>query len=79
MSYDNAVAQTKFRSFKTRLSRVLNKKDWHGVLREAKAFRDYYASSAEPMPDDWHRWQRAADDAFFALRREGGNVEQVQI
>lgn len=79
MSYDNNAAQAKFRSFKTRLTRVMNKKDWHGVLREAASFRDYYRDSAEPMPDDWSRWQRAADDAFYALRRQGETVERVQI
>lgn len=77
--YDNAVAQKTFRGFKTQLTRAINAKDPNKVLAECRRFRDYYASSAEPMPDFWSRWQRAADDAFFDLRRQGKDAARVEI
>lgn len=79
MSYDNAKAQAQYRKFKTALTRAVNKKDWPGVLREAKRFRDYYETSDEPMPDFWSRWQRAADDAYYNLQRAGIDAERITI
>jgi len=70
MSYDHDKAQAKYTQFKSRLTRALNTKDHARILAECKAFFDYYADSAEPMPDYWHRWQRAQFDATFALQRE---------
>lgn len=86
MAYDHDAAQRQYRLFKTALTRALNKanrstdkRDWQGVLREARRFRDYYRTSAEPMPDFWARWQRAADDAYFNLQRAGIEVERVDL
>jgi hypothetical protein len=74
MTYNAADAQARYRKFKTLLTRSLNiakdrrrPEDWRKVQAECAAFFAYYESSAEPMPDYWHRWERARDDARFAL------------
>jgi len=70
MDYDRIAAQAKWRSFKTRLTRLQNKKDHTKIIALWREFEVYYNSSNEPWPDDWSRFQRAADDAQFALRFE---------
>ena len=52
-----------YRSFKTRLTRRWNRKDYHGVIRLWAEFQQHYDNNNAPWPDDWHRWQRYADDA----------------
>ncbi len=79
MTYDRNNAQQTYRRFKSALTRAVNKKDWQGVLLQARKFRDYYRTSDEPMPDFWSRWQRAADDAYFNLQRQGITCERVDI
>jgi len=76
MTYNAADAQAKYRKFKTLLTRALNTakarrraEDWRKVQAECAAFFAYYESSAEPMPDYWHRWQIARDDAHYELER----------
>lgn len=70
MSYDHAVAQKKYRSFKSRLTRLQHQKNHQGIIDLYIEFRNYYTHSAEPMPDLWHRWLRAAEDATYALSRQ---------
>jgi indole-3-glycerol phosphate synthase len=77
--YDNAKAQKTFRAFKSALTRALNHKGHAEIIAECKRFRDYYRNSAEPLPDDWARWQRAADVSYFALMREGKHAERIEI
>lgn len=64
--------QRMFRSFKSRLTRRRNLKDHHGVIRLWAEFRQYYDNSDQPWPDDWRRWERAAEDASYALDRMRG-------
>src|SRR5205823_733468 len=42
-----------------------------------EAFDHYYRTSPEPVPDDWNRWQNAADDAVLALQRQGVAFEPL--
>ena len=68
MSFD----QKKYVQFKSKLTRAINSKDPEKVLTEVKAFEDYYKQSKDGIPDDWARWQRAADDATVKLKRGYG-------
>ncbi len=68
---DYAAAQKRFVRFKSALTRAQNTKDPHKILAACAEFFDYYErAESEPFPDDWHRWERAKDDATFALQRE---------
>ncbi len=70
MAIDYAAAQKRFVRFKSQLTRAQNTKDHRKVLDACRQFFDYYnQAEAEPMPDAWHRWQRAQDDALFAQQR----------
>jgi len=69
MEYDRIAAQSKYRSFKSRLTRLKNRKDHKGIIALWKEFEAYYNDSNEPWPDAWSNWQRAADDAQFTLQR----------
>lgn len=69
--YDTPAARTKFRSFKSRLTRLVNKKDHRGVIALWKEFKTFYDSRNWPMPDSWRRWESAAEDAIMALLRAG--------
>ncbi len=62
--------QKMFRSFKSRLTRRQNLKDYHGIIKLWEDFKRFYDYSDQPWPDDWRRWQRAAEDAAFTLQRE---------
>jgi hypothetical protein len=86
MSFDPAFAQRQYQTFKAVLTRRLNVAQaqqtvvaWRAVLQAVEAFAAYYRVSAEPMPDFWHRWQRAGDDAVFALRRLDVSVSPVEF
>ncbi len=68
--------QEVFRKFKTALAKAVNAKDWPKVIAEADRFDAYYSRpGAEPWPDDHHRWQRAKEDAEYALLRAGQEGE----
>ncbi len=70
MPIDYAAAQKRFVRFKSQLTRAQNTKDPHKVLVACEAFFGYYdRAESDPFPDDWHRWERARDDAKFALQR----------
>lgn len=70
MDYDRVAAQKKYRSFKSRLTRLKNRKDYKGIIDLWNEFKAYYNNSNEPWPDAWSNWQRAADDAAFAIRSD---------
>ncbi len=70
MAIDYAAAQRRFVQFKKSLTKAQNTKSPANILNACEAFFAYYNQpDAEPMPDDWHRWQRAQDDALFAQQR----------
>jgi hypothetical protein len=60
--------QAAFRSFKTKLTRRKNAKDYEGIIQLWQEFESYPWSQG--MPDDWRRWERAAEDAMSQLRRQ---------
>lgn len=65
--------QRAFQTFKRRLTRYTNVKDFSAIVSLWDEFRDYFDSRSVAWPDDWRRWERAAEDATYALkRREAG-------
>jgi len=70
---------SRYQKQKSALTRAINKKNPMLVLAEVSMFRDYYRQSGEPYPDDWSRWQRAADDAVWELRRQGKFAQEIRI
>ena len=66
-AYDTPAARAKYRSFKSRLTRLTNKRDHAGLIALWKEFEAFYNDRNWPMPDDWRRWERAAEDAKHAL------------
>lgn len=66
---DYAKAQKLVTRYRSRLTRLQRTKDNQGIIDLWQAMqRDFDAINA-PLPDCWHRWQIAADDAELALRR----------
>jgi len=73
------ISQAEYVRLKSRLTRAINSKDPRKVLAECAYFRDYFANGLA-MPDNWSRWQRAADDAYFAALRSGDRTaERVDL
>jgi len=68
-------AKKKFRSFKSRLTRALNRKDWHAVIAVANDFENFY-DAHPPVPDDWNRWARAKRDAEQELARQRQAIDR---
>ena len=73
-AWDRAMSRTPeqaaFRSFKSKLTRRVNRKDWHSVIALWHEFKAFYDNNDQPWPDDWRRWERAAEDARYTLQRE---------
>lgn len=67
----NADLQKQYRTFKATLTRRRNRADWQGVIDLWAEFTHYFDSRDAAWPDDWRRWERAAEDAQFALQRIG--------
>jgi GGDEF domain-containing protein len=59
-----------YKGLKTALTRALNTKDPRKILAEANRGLDRFEELGT-SPDDWSRWERAKNDAEFALQREG--------
>jgi hypothetical protein len=65
MSY--TLTQAEFRTLKSRLTRARNSGDPEKVLNEcAHAFAIF---DEKGYPDDWHRWERASNDAQLEIYR----------
>lgn len=64
----NEQVQKEYRKFKSRLTKAMRAKDWNAVLAEKEKFDKYFGDEVNAYPDDWARWDRAADDARTALR-----------
>lgn len=70
--------QQVYQQFKRALAKALNAKDWPAVIAEADRFTAYYDDPANPpYPDDWHRWERARDDAQLAIQRQESGLEPI--
>jgi hypothetical protein len=62
--------KAEYSGFKAALTRATKAKDWTKVLAVvARVEAVFNAPNAPPWPDDWSMWERAKDDATFALRR----------
>lgn len=66
----NYMTNREWSTWKRRLT-IAQKKTPHDVLEVCRAFFDREEDVA--LPDDWARFQRAADDATFQLQRESGS------
>lgn len=61
------LTQKEYRNLKSRLTRVINKKDPEKIIAECQYAINLFAERG--YPDDWARWQRALDDAMFSKQR----------
>lgn len=68
---DYALGQKLFVKHKAALTRA-QKKGPEAVIQEVYKFFEDFNNAALPLPDDWYRWQRAADDAEMEIRRKEG-------
>lgn len=64
----NYMTNNEWSTWKRRLT-IAQKKTPHDVLDVCAAF--FAREQDVALPDDWARFQRAADDASFQLQREG--------
>jgi hypothetical protein len=71
MPIDYARAQKLFTLYKGRLTRLQRKGDLPGIIALWNGMSDAFDAIDAPLPDDWSRFRRAADDAYFALVRSG--------
>lgn len=69
------LTKAQFSAAKSRLTRALNGAkrtgDWQKVLDTVAATYAEWDAGSYAYPDDWHRWERAKDDALWGLRRMG--------
>lgn len=60
------LTQREFSALKSKLTKAINSGDHERVIAcRNEAFAIF---ERKGYPDDWARWERAADDARFALR-----------
>lgn len=62
-----------YKQQKSALTRVINKGDADKIIAECDRFEAEYEEANQPVPDDWHRWNIAKQDAEFAKARERGS------
>ena len=70
MSETRYLTKAEYSAAKARLTRAINS----GIpQRVIDVVRDTFATWDDgdyAYPDDWHRWQRASDDALWARKME---------
>ncbi len=71
MSIDYAREQRRFVTFKRALTIAQKAGDPQKVLDACDTFFKYYSVNNVPLPDAWHRWQRAQEDALQARNMNG--------
>lgn len=69
MSTTKYLTQAQFSAAKSRLTRAINSGDPRKVIDTVTAQFAEWDAGDYAYPDDWHRWQRASEDAEWALRR----------
>jgi hypothetical protein len=67
---DYAAAQKRVRYYRGQLTRLQNKQNHHGIIALWSTMQSEFDREGWALPDSWSRWQRAADDATYALARE---------
>lgn len=65
----NAYVQKEYSKLKSALTKAINAEDWNAVLDEKARFESFF-DVVGAYPDDWNRWENAADDARLALARK---------
>ena len=70
---DYAKAQKLVTLYRGRLTRLQKAKNHAGIIDLWQAMQRDFAAIDAPLPDCWHRWQIASDDAELALRRASGS------
>lgn len=65
----NYITAKQFRAAKSRLTRAINSGDPHKVVAEVTATYQEWDDGNFAYPDDWHHWERALQDADYAIRR----------
>jgi hypothetical protein len=69
MNYD--ALRRLIRKHKSALTRAKNTGDPTKVIAACDAFfADFDGPNAPPLPDAWHAWSIARQDAEYALRRQ---------
>lgn len=67
MSY--TLTQSEYSRLKAKLTRAINSKDYPRIIRTVDEAMAIFADKG--YPDNWHRWQRAKEDAEIAQRFSG--------
>lgn len=65
----NYLTNAQFRAAKTRLTRAVNSGDHRRIIGVVDEQFQIWNDGDFAYPDDWHRWERARQDAEVALRR----------
>lgn len=68
---DYAAAQALFRKHKGALTRA-KKKSPEAIVEAVDAFYADFEHAGFPLPDAWHTWERAKDDALMDIARSNG-------
>jgi len=67
MQYDEL--NRKVKQFKSRLTRLKTKGDNQGIINLWEELRQWCDGEDHMYPDNWRLWERAAEDAYYTLRR----------
>lgn len=62
------LTKSQFSSAKSRLTRAINSGDRQRVIDTVDRQFAEWDAGGYAYPDDWHRWQRARDDAEYLIR-----------
>jgi tellurite resistance-related uncharacterized protein len=66
----NYLTNAEHRKAKSALTRAKNSGDHQKVVDTVDRIFAEWDDAGVAWPDDWHNWERARDDAKFALARE---------
>lgn len=69
MPIDYAKAQKLCTRYRGKLTRLQRKADHAGIVALWSEFQRAFEAIDAPLPDDWRRWERAAEDSAYALER----------
>lgn len=61
---DYKLTQAEFTKLKSKLTRAINSKDHDKIIATVDEAMSIFDDKG--YPDNWHRWQRAKDDAITA-------------
>lgn len=70
MARTNYLTNAQFRAAKSRLTRALNSGDRQKVIDTVAAEYAAWDDGDYAYPDDWHRWERAMEDARWARKMD---------